>query len=308
MLLKSQNKLFSSRKRSGTNGSAGSLWRLPVSFAGIVAICYGIFGFVLQSNSKTQETISSSLQDISYIIYRTLESPLVFFGDIQDSLTQFNIERNETHKLSALKRRLQILTVENATLSNRIQDLEATLSYQNTSADDLQTFSCFGQGNSLATGYLFVHGGTHQNLSKNKVVLGKGALIGLIERVGNRFSKIILTSHEKCRIPVTGGTSQTEAILCGRGHGKHRLTFIQSDQTSGKGYEIGEPILTSGTDGIIPRGLLIGHVSSVSDTSITVKPAIDADTLKFIQVPTVERQSETHTFIQPESQLSESKP
>ncbi|MEA1992129.1 MAG: rod shape-determining protein MreC, partial [Thermodesulfobacteriota bacterium] len=72
--------------------------------------------------------------------------------------------------------------------------------------------------------------------------------------------------------------NRARGIIKGAGEGRCYLAYVEKVVD----VEIGDRIITSGTDRIFPKGLLIGKVSSVTEGSIsdlfqeiTVTPAVD---------------------------------
>ena len=106
-------------------------------------------------------------------------------------------------------------------------------------------------------------------------VSGDG-LIGHVVDVGERAARVLLLNDTSSRIPVSAGPSMVRAILKGEGGDTPRLAHYAAtgqaapvqgapQTTVGLVLRDGDHVLTSGDDGLLPRGIKVGVVQSNDD-------------------------------------------
>lgn len=97
--------------------------------------------------------------------------------------------------------------------------------------------------------------GTRQGVSSGDPVLNVYGLIGRVVETGNVSSRVLLMTDLNSRIPVMADRSNARAVLVGDNSEYPRLDFL----TRNADLEDGDRIVTSGDDGIMPRGLPVGQ-------------------------------------------------
>ena len=125
-------------------------------------------------------------------------------------------------------------------------------------------------------------------------VSGDG-LIGHVVDVGERAARVLLLNDTSSRIPVSAGPSMVRAILKGEGGDAPRLahyaaigqnTPVQGaapPPAAGVVLRKGDDVLTSGDDGLLPRGIKVGVVQS-NDDGLRVVLAAKPQGLDFVSL------------------------
>ena len=88
-----------------------------------------------------------------------------------------------------------------------------------------------------------------------------GVMVGRIVQTGDHSARALLITDVSSRIPVTLEQSQAHAILAGDNTGRPVLLYLPA----GANVTIGERVVTSASDGVLPPGLPLGVVTG-SDT------------------------------------------
>lgn len=138
--------------------------------------------------------------------------------------------------------------------------------------------------------------GSSSGVAANDVVLApNGALVGIVDRVWNGVARVRLLTDQESSVTATDLTSPTangEVHVGGGGSGVLVLDRVPKSKYVG----VGDQIITAGTLGkgalpsMFPRGVLIGTVTSESDTdvnafkTIQVQPAVDFSSLQSVIV------------------------
>ncbi len=113
-------------------------------------------------------------------------------------------------------------------------------------------------------------------------------VVGQLIAVGLHSSRVLLLTDPVSGIDAVVQDSRARGVVEGLGGSLARLSFVQRDLT----VQIGERVLTSGMDGVFPRGRLIGTVVGVKENRnglfqlLQVRPAAPITTLEYVFVLT----------------------
>ena len=126
-------------------------------------------------------------------------------------------------------------------------------------------------------------------------VITADGIVGKVLRVYGSTALVLLIDDQTSGVGAILDKARLQGILRGTPSGEVVLEKVMSDET----VPAGELVLTSGGDGIFPKGLLVGRVTKVSQGSelflnIRVRPAADLSRLEEVLVVTKidERQAE----------------
>ena len=110
------------------------------------------------------------------------------------------------------------------------------------------------------------------------VINGDG-LIGRTVDAGASVSRVLLLNDLNSRIPVLAGPGAVRALVTGDNGAELRLEFLPADIT----LRPGDEVYTSGSDGILPRGLRVGTVTG-SPGAFKVRPFAELTSLDWVSV------------------------
>jgi len=135
------------------------------------------------------------------------------------------------------------------------------------------------------TGGAFAHSvllniGHQPGVDKGHAVVTGVGLIGRVESVGSRATRVLLISDLNSRIPVLIEATRTRAILAGNNSSRPRLIHLASGAT----VSPGDRIVTSGHGGVFPVGLPVGLVDAVNEAGISVLPFVPRDRLEYVRI------------------------
>ena len=134
-----------------------------------------------------------------------------------------------------------------------------------------------------------VNRGSRHGIERDAPVMAASGLAGRVVAVGPGVSQIELLSASTAAVAVITSGSRTRGVVraaAGEGGASgYRLHFVPV----GQAIAIGEEVISSGLDQLYPKGLLVGHVSTVHEGAgllleIAVEPAVDFDTLERVFV------------------------
>lgn len=140
--------------------------------------------------------------------------------------------------------------------------------------------------------------GKSDGVEQNDVVVSpSGGLVGIVDKAYSSISRVTLLTDEQSSVTATDSTSPTAVGEVHRGGGGSDVLVLDRVQKS-KYVGVGDKIITAGTLGkgslpsMFPRGILVGTVTSESDTdvnpykTIQVEPAVDFTSLQKVIVLT----------------------
>jgi rod shape-determining protein MreC len=168
----------------------------------------------------------------------------------------------------------------------RVQNdvLRRQLNFGSTRADQLVPAQVVAYQPDNFRQYLTINRGSSDGLKEGMAVVSEGFLVGKIAEVGPKTAKVFLVIDPTFRV---NGLSQ-ETRATGTVHGQIGSGLTMEKIAQSDTIHPGDTIITSGLGGDLPRGLMIGHVESVSSSDNAVfQSAQVASDLKFAKLEIV---------------------
>lgn len=122
--------------------------------------------------------------------------------------------------------------------------------------------------------------GSRAGVRKGQAVITGAGLIGRVQEVGLRSSRLLLLADLNSRVPVVIESSRVRGVVAGTNGETLRLVHLPPDVVAAPG----DRIVTSGHGGALPPGIPVGVVASVSEAGIEVEPFVDPARLEVVQV------------------------
>lgn len=145
---------------------------------------------------------------------------------------------------------------------------------------------------------VIIAAGKDDGVNDNDVVVTPaGGLVGVVDKASSSTSRVTLITDEQSSVTATDLTSPTAVGEVHRGGGGNDVLVLDRVPKS-KYVGVGDTIITAGTLGTsalpskFPHGILVGKVTSESDTdvnpfkTIQVEPAVDFTSLQAVIVLT----------------------
>ncbi len=184
--------------------------------------------------------------------------------------------RQERAQLSAEVMRLMEERAEN-------QRLRELLSFSRARETETLTASVIGEGPALNILSLRLNRGTSDGVSKGMAVVSPEGIVGRVIEAGGASASAILLWDSNFAVPVRVQRSRARAKVVGQGGGRMPM-LIQALRTDD--IVEGDLLVTAGTDGVFPKGLVVGKVSGLSRPgtgmfqSANVLPAVAVERLE----------------------------
>ncbi|MFH0936692.1 MAG: rod shape-determining protein MreC, partial [Candidatus Daviesbacteria bacterium] len=151
------------------------------------------------------------------------------------------------------------LLVENSTLRKKLSETENLVeSYNklNPLTFDLLPARVLG-----ISRYLNIDRGSSDNLSVGEVVVYKDSYVGQIKSVGPKISQVLLSEDPDSKIAVfsQGNERRSRGIVTGQFGSELLMDKILHQET----VEVGDLVYAEGTEGKLPKGLIIGKIIQI---------------------------------------------
>src|SRR4051812_35587122 len=210
--------------------------------------------------------------------------------------------RNVHTENDALRQELTNVQVElqrQRALADRTRSLEEILGFGNSI--DLQTSAAEIIGAAATADFrtVTIDKGTSQGLRTDMAVLSPKGVVGRVVAAGPRASRVQLLVDRNAAAGALIERSRAQGVVVGAGDDLLRLEYVSETSDVQKG----DTVVTSGIDGIYPKGFVIGEVDSVEKTGVTfrtigIRPAVDFSALEDVLVvltPTPAQQTAPET-------------
>jgi rod shape-determining protein MreC len=180
-----------------------------------------------------------------------------------------------------------------------VGQLEAALALRDRS--NLQTVAAEIIASSASPDFrtLTIDKGTNHGLKADMAVIAGAGAVGRIVVPSPGAAKVQLLIDRNAAAGALIERSRAQGVALGGGDDRLRLEYV----SEASDVVIGDVVVTSGIDGIYPKGFTIGTVDSVEKTGpaykrITIKPAVNFSSLETVLVvltPTPLKQAESET-------------
>lgn len=197
----------------------------------------------------------------------------------------------DSETLSELKAQNEKLLAENAQLkesaqaASRLEDLLELQDNYNLKSTGARVIS--GSVDSLSS-TITIDKGSLQGIAVGMPVTDSMGVIGQVSAVGPTSSQVRLITDDRSSVSAMVQQSRAQGQAQGQGTDMLQLNLVRADQS----VSVGDLVVTSGLDGVFPKGLLIGTVTSADKPSgalyysILVKPAASVSNLEEVLVIT----------------------
>jgi rod shape-determining protein MreC len=247
-----------------------------------------IVGHVLlistQVNAKTGVPI---LEAVTFGVFAELQrGSAAVAGGLRNTWSEYFALRQVRAENEALKRQLaeaQIQVQEQRALADRTRSLAEMLELREGLNLKTTAAEIIGAGMTPDFRTVTIDKGTQQGLAVDMAVIAPAGIVGRVVVPGARASKVQLLIDRNAAAGALIARSRAQGVIVGLGEARLRMDYV----STAADVVVGDTVVTSGIDGIYPKGLVIGRVESVDKTGgrqITVVPAVDFSSLEEVLV------------------------
>jgi rod shape-determining protein MreC len=192
-----------------------------------------------------------------------------------------------------LKEQIERMRLEQVRMSqdaDQARRLQALLAFKEQFISQTTAAQVIGGSGSEQSRLIYIDKGYNDGIRPDMAVITGDGVVGKVLRAdpANRHvAQVLLIDDQTSGVGAILDKTRLQGILRGTPSGEVLLEKVMSDET----VPAGEQVLTSGGDGIFPKGLLVGRVTKVAPgsdlfLSIRVRPAADLSRLEEVLVVT----------------------
>jgi rod shape-determining protein MreC len=211
-------------------------------------------------------------------------------GAIRDTWSGYGNLRGVREENEQLKRQLGELQVQfqqERARAERARQLEQLLGFQQDLRVETTPASVIGASASLEFRGVTIDRGANTGVTANMAVIAPTGLVGRVVTPTQHASKVQLLIDRNAAAGALVERSRAQGIVIGNQSGGDtlRMDFVASTAD----VKIGDVIVTSGVDGIYPKGFVIGKVEQVDNgngiyKAIRLRPSVEFDKLEDVLV------------------------
>ncbi len=269
------------RQRSGAIGATSSLkvWFQRFSFVLLMVVAFGVLLIGKADTvmlSRLRIWAADGIGPFLYAVSSPIETARETAADVKSYF--------------ALKAQVEALRLENQALQDweqQARDLQA----ENASLRELLRMTPNPRLSFISAPVVadassgFVRGvialaGVQDGVTKGQAAMVGNGMVGRVQDVGNRVSRVMLLTDINSRLPVLIERTRDQAILAGNNSERPEVSYLSRDAD----VKVGDHVVTSGVGGAFPAGLPVGEVADISDGKVYVQPFADLGRLEFIRM------------------------
>jgi rod shape-determining protein MreC len=250
-----------------------------------------VFGLAVQVKRTSDSEPTRLIRVWAVDMITPLEKMLVWAqtstGNIWHNYVYLRGVRAENRNLKARIEQLSLERVRISQDADQARRLQALLSFKEQFISKTLAAQVIGSSGSEVSRSVYIDKGESDGIKPDMAVITADGIVGKVLRVYGSTSLVLLIDDQTSGVGAILDRSRTQGILRGTPSGEVVLEKVMSDEN----VPPGELVLTSGGDGVFPKGLLVGRVTKVSPGSelflnIRVRPAADLNRLEEVLVVT----------------------
>ena len=193
--------------------------------------------------------------------------------------------RAENEQLKAQLDAVQIELQEQRALADRTRNLEQLLAFRDRVTLETTAAEVIAGGATPDFRTLTIDKGTRQGLGADMAVIAPAGVVGRIITPTSRASKVQLLIDRNAAAGALIEPTRAQGVVVGGGDHRLRLEYVSEVSD----IAVDDVVVTSGIDGIYPKGFVIGRVEAVSKSGaayreILVRPSVDFSSLEEVLV------------------------
>ena len=209
-------------------------------------------------------------------------------GSVRDAWSGYGNLRHVRAENEELRRKLGELQVQfqqERARAERARQLENLLGFKQQLRVDTIAAGVIGASASLDFRGITIDRGTSQAVTANMAVIGPAGLVGRVVTPTAHASKVQLLIDRNAAAGALVERSRAQGIVVGSGVDVLRMDFVPATAD----VKAGDTVVTSGVDGIYPKGFVIGTVQQVENgngiyKAIRVRPSVEFNRLEEVLV------------------------
>jgi len=212
------------------------------------------------------------------------------FGGIRNGYSEYvalQDVRADNERLRTELAQLRIRLQQEQEAASQTRTLRGLLDLRQRVALDTVAASVIGGGASPDFRTITIDIGTRAGLANDMAVVAPEGVVGRVIGASALAAKVQLLIDRNAAAGVVDERSRAQGIIVGMGTGELQLTYVSGTAD----VKTGDTVVTSGIDGLYPKGFVVGQVESVQRSAgeyslVRVRPSVDFSSLENVLVVT----------------------
>ena len=193
--------------------------------------------------------------------------------------------RRENEQLRHENGQLQVQLQQERALSTQTRSLQQLLELRQRTTLSTTAASVIAGGASPDFRTFTIDKGTRDGLRSDMAVIAPTGVVGRIIMPSARASKVQLLIDRNAAAGAIVERSRAQGVVLGTGGDKLKFEYVPGAAD----VQVGDRVVTSGIDGIYPKGFAIGQIESIHKgagvfSAIVVKPVVEFSSLEEVLV------------------------
>lgn len=225
----------------------------------ILYVCASVSLLVLDNRFRYLEPVRQLLTQATHPIKQVAQWPIVAMTTVDDYAVTLEQARQENLALRQARladaeqlQRLQILEAEN-------QYLRKLLETKRLLGSRVQPASILYSARDPFNRRVILDRGSDEGVIEGQPVVDDQGVVGQVTRVAADYAEVTLLTDRNQSIPAQVVRNGLRTVVFGTGDDRLEMRYMSSNAD----VQVGDWIVTSGIDGIYPRGLRVGKVESL---------------------------------------------
>jgi rod shape-determining protein MreC len=193
--------------------------------------------------------------------------------------------RSENEQLKQQLGELRVRLQEERGLAQQTQSLQKLLDLKTSTTLSTTAASVIAGGASPEFRTITIDRGTGDGLRADMAVLAPAGVVGRIIQPSSRAAKVQLLIDRSAAAGAIIERTRAQGVVVGTGADELRMDYVAGSAD----VKAGDVVVTSGIDGIYPKGFVIGQIQSVRRgagefSAIVIRPAVDFTSLEAVLI------------------------
>jgi rod shape-determining protein MreC len=212
-----------------------------------------------------------------------------FFRNTWHNYIDLHGVRKENRELQKELARLRLEQVRLKADASESWRLRALLDFKERYVGQTVAAEVIGTSGSDLSHTIQIDKGSRAGVKPDMAVITPDGIVGKVKEVFPLSSQVLMVNDRESGAGVLLENSRLQGILRGVGQGELQVSDVMSDEK----VDVGEQVVTSGGDGIYPKGFPVGTVTKVTSDldggpflAVKIKPAANLERLEEVLVVT----------------------
>ncbi len=193
--------------------------------------------------------------------------------------------RSENDQLKQQIGELRVRLQEERGLAQQSQSLQKLLDLKTSTALATTAAGVIAGGASPEFRTITIDKGTGEGLHADMAVIAPAGVVGRVIQPSSRASKVQLLIDRNAAAGAIIERTRAQGVVVGSGADQLRMDYVPGSAD----VKPGDTVVTSGIDGIYPKGFVIGQIQSVRRgageySAIVIRPAVDFTSLEAVLI------------------------